>query len=90
VELRPLLELYIDRTPGALLEEKTASVAWHYRRVALRLHPGDRRRPTDEELFKRPLPEQAWTIRVGDGGASAARYSVSGPGEVRRLLRALT
>jgi trehalose 6-phosphate synthase/phosphatase len=44
---------------------------------------------TNEELFK-ALPERAWTIRVGDGGASPARYSVSGPGEVRRLLRALT
>ena len=43
----------------------------------------------DKELFK-ALPERAWTIRVGDGGASAARYSVSGPGEVRRLLRALS
>ena len=144
-ELRPLLELYIDRTPGALLEEKTASIAWHYRRAEPEL--GELRAKqlmenleglvantplvvmhgnkkvveikesgigkgraahlwldgglpydfilaigddlTDEELFK-ALPERAWTIRVGDAGASAARYAVSGPGEVRRLLRALT
>ncbi|MFQ5943210.1 MAG: bifunctional alpha,alpha-trehalose-phosphate synthase (UDP-forming)/trehalose-phosphatase [Anaerolineales bacterium] len=32
-ELRPLLELYVDRTPGSMLEEKTASMAWHYRRA---------------------------------------------------------
>jgi trehalose 6-phosphate synthase/phosphatase len=32
-ELRPLLELYVDRTPGALLEQKSASMAWHYRRA---------------------------------------------------------
>ncbi len=32
-QLRPLLEVYVDRTPGAMLEEKTASLAWHYRRA---------------------------------------------------------
>lgn len=32
-ELRPLLESYLDRTPGAILEEKSASLAWHYRRA---------------------------------------------------------
>jgi trehalose 6-phosphate synthase/phosphatase len=32
-ELRPLLESYLDRTPGAILEEKSASMAWHYRRA---------------------------------------------------------
>ena len=32
-ELRPLFELYVDRTPGALIEEKAASLAWHYRQV---------------------------------------------------------
>ncbi|MFX1520012.1 MAG: bifunctional alpha,alpha-trehalose-phosphate synthase (UDP-forming)/trehalose-phosphatase [Promethearchaeota archaeon] len=32
-EIRPLLELYVDRTPGALIEEKDFSLAWHYRRV---------------------------------------------------------
>lgn len=30
-ELRPLFELYLDRTPGSLLEEKDYSIAWHYR-----------------------------------------------------------
>jgi trehalose 6-phosphate synthase/phosphatase len=29
--LRPLLQLYVDRTPGALLEEKEYALAWHYR-----------------------------------------------------------
>ncbi|MFX1465917.1 MAG: bifunctional alpha,alpha-trehalose-phosphate synthase (UDP-forming)/trehalose-phosphatase [Promethearchaeota archaeon] len=32
-ELRSLLELYVDRTPGALIEEKDFSLAWHYRQV---------------------------------------------------------
>ncbi len=32
-ELRPVLEIYVDRTPGASLEEKGRSLAWHYRRA---------------------------------------------------------
>ncbi len=30
-KLRPVLELYVDRTPGALLEEKDYSLAFHFR-----------------------------------------------------------
>lgn len=31
--VRPILNLYVDRLPGALLEEKEFSLAWHYRRA---------------------------------------------------------
>ncbi|MCB1172861.1 MAG: bifunctional alpha,alpha-trehalose-phosphate synthase (UDP-forming)/trehalose-phosphatase [Leptospiraceae bacterium] len=31
-DVRPVLELYMDRTPGSLVEEKEHSLAWHYRR----------------------------------------------------------
>ena len=31
--VRPILQLYVDRLPGALLEEKEFSLAWHYRRT---------------------------------------------------------
>jgi len=31
--IRPVLELYADRTPGALVEEKDFSLVWHYRRA---------------------------------------------------------
>lgn len=31
-KIRPLLELHVDRTPGAFIEEKEFSMAWHYRR----------------------------------------------------------
>jgi trehalose 6-phosphate synthase/phosphatase len=31
--VRPVLQLYVDRLPGALLEEKEFSLAWHYRRA---------------------------------------------------------
>ncbi len=29
--IRPILELYMDRTPGSLIEEKEFSLVWHYR-----------------------------------------------------------
>jgi trehalose 6-phosphate synthase/phosphatase len=29
--VRPILQLFVDRLPGALLEEKEYSLAWHYR-----------------------------------------------------------
>jgi trehalose 6-phosphate synthase/phosphatase len=32
-QVRPLLELYVDRTPGAFIEEKSYSLTWHYRRA---------------------------------------------------------
>ena len=31
--VRPILQLYVDRLPEALLEEKEFSLAWHYRRA---------------------------------------------------------
>ncbi len=31
--VRPILQVYLDRLPGALLEEKEFSLAWHYRRA---------------------------------------------------------
>lgn len=32
-EIRRVLELYVERTPGSFVEEKTFSLVWHYRRV---------------------------------------------------------
>jgi trehalose 6-phosphate synthase/phosphatase len=32
-KLRPVLEVYVDRTPGSALEEKGAALVWHYRRA---------------------------------------------------------
>ena len=33
--VRPILQLFVDRLPGALLEEKEFSLAWHYRHADL-------------------------------------------------------
>jgi trehalose 6-phosphate synthase/phosphatase len=32
-QIRPILELYVDRTPGAHIEEKDFSIVWHYRKT---------------------------------------------------------
>ncbi len=31
--IRPVLEYYVDRTPGSFIEEKEYSIVWHYRNV---------------------------------------------------------
>jgi trehalose 6-phosphate synthase/phosphatase len=31
--IKPILELYVDRTPGSFIEEKKYSLVWHYRKV---------------------------------------------------------
>ena len=36
-EIRPLLELFMDRTPGAFIEEKEFSLVWHYRNAEPKL-----------------------------------------------------
>jgi trehalose 6-phosphate synthase/phosphatase len=33
LKLKPLLDVYADRLPGALVEEKEYSLVWHYRRA---------------------------------------------------------
>ena len=32
-EIRPVMETYVDRTPGSFIEEKDHSLVWHFRRV---------------------------------------------------------
>ncbi|RCH54798.1 bifunctional alpha,alpha-trehalose-phosphate synthase (UDP-forming)/trehalose-phosphatase [Mucilaginibacter hurinus] len=32
-DIYPVLETYVDRTPGAFIEEKNFSLVWHYRKV---------------------------------------------------------
>ncbi|WP_167618932.1 bifunctional alpha,alpha-trehalose-phosphate synthase (UDP-forming)/trehalose-phosphatase [Maribellus sediminis] len=35
--IMPVLESYVDRTPGSLIEEKTYSLVWHYRKADIEL-----------------------------------------------------
>lgn len=135
----PVLEHFMDRTPGSLIEEKEFSIVWHYRmadpefgewlanelvanleqmladtelrafrgnkivevkpgwankgevlarlteavpHAAFCLAAGDDR--TDEDLFAR-LPEDAWTVHIGDR-RTRAKYCLSNAEELRRLL----
>jgi trehalose 6-phosphate synthase/phosphatase len=32
-DMRPILEIYVDRTPGSFIEEKDYSLVWHFRKV---------------------------------------------------------
>jgi len=32
-EIRPILEMYVDRTPGSFIEEKDFSLSWHYKHI---------------------------------------------------------
>ncbi|MDH5396730.1 MAG: bifunctional alpha,alpha-trehalose-phosphate synthase (UDP-forming)/trehalose-phosphatase [Cyclobacteriaceae bacterium] len=32
-KIRPILESYVDKTPGSFIEEKHYSIVWHYRKV---------------------------------------------------------
>jgi trehalose 6-phosphate synthase/phosphatase len=32
-DIRPILELYVDRTPGSFIETKDFSLVWHYRKA---------------------------------------------------------
>jgi len=140
--VRPILQLFVDRLPGALLEEKEFSLAWHYRRadpeqasqrakellddlagytrnIDVQVFEGNKvieirnsgvnkgtaglewlkqYSPdfvlgigddwTDEDLF-RALPATAFSVRVGLA-TTAARYYLSGPATVRKLLHELS
>ena len=33
LQLRPIFEVFVDRTPGSMLEEKGAALVWHFRRA---------------------------------------------------------
>jgi len=143
--VRPIFQLYLDRLPGALLEEKEFSLAWHFRRadpeqasqrakellddlagytrnIDVQVFEGNKVieirnagvdkgtaglewlnqfNPdfilgvgddwTDEDLF-RALPASAYSVRVGlaNTAARAARYYLSSPVTVRRMLRELS
>ncbi len=138
IELKKVLEGYVNRTPGSFIEEKDYSLVWHYRKVETGLgeirtreltshlkylagnknlqvleghkvveiknseinkgraamHWLDKYKTdfvmamgddwTDEDTFL-VMPEKAVSVKVGSA-ASAAKYSVHSPQDVRNLL----
>jgi trehalose 6-phosphate synthase/phosphatase len=72
---------------NAGINKGTAAARWLARFPAdFVLALGDDR--TDEDTF-RAMPDSAYTVRVGKGARSLARFNVSSPAEVRQLLRRL-
>ena len=69
------------------INKGTAASRWLARYPAdFILALGDDR--TDEDTF-RALPPEAYTVKVGNGGRSLARFNISSPAAVRQLLRQL-
>jgi len=83
-EIRPILELYVDRTPGSFIEEKEFSLVWHYRKAD----------PELAQLRARELRDAllhitgAYSIKVGLS-PSKARFNIGSLYEVRSLLKTL-
>jgi trehalose 6-phosphate synthase/phosphatase len=72
---------------NAGLNKGTAAARWLERYApTFALALGDDR--TDEDTF-RAMPPEAYTVRVGTGARSLARYNLASPIEVRHLLRKL-
>ena len=72
---------------NAGINKGTAAVRWLSQyEPGFMLAIGDDR--TDEDTF-RALPPEAYTVRVGSAQHSAARFHLSSPTEVRKLLRQL-
>jgi trehalose 6-phosphate synthase/phosphatase len=54
----PLLEQFTAATPGSLIEQKTAGLAWHYRMADLdfgQMHARELARRLDKEAFELPI-----------------------------------
>ena len=140
-QIRPIIEHYVDRTPGSFIEEKDFSLVFHHRttdpglglvrslelkdtlleltgtldlevqegnKIILVKNAGIHKGRaagrwvhqdgygfilcagddwTDEDMFS-VLPASAWSLRVGLK-VSRARYNLTSPQEVRRLLKEL-
>jgi trehalose 6-phosphate synthase/phosphatase len=77
-EIRPLLDLYVDRTPGSFVEEKGFSLSWHYRRADARL-ASVRAKELKEDLinltenFGVRVLEGSKVIEIKDAGVNKGR-----------------
>jgi trehalose 6-phosphate synthase/phosphatase len=88
-ELRPLLELYVERVPGSQLEEKDSSLVWHYRRADPELGALRAKELADDVVFYRSSLEvqvlegkKALEVRnagVTKGAAARAALALEAP-----------
>ncbi len=84
-KLRPLLQLYVDRVPGSLLEEKDHALVWHYRLADAELGAVRAKELTDDVVnytanFDVQVLEGKKAIEVRNAGVNkgaAAREAVA-------------
>jgi len=86
-EVRPILEQFVDRVPGSLIEDKAVGLAWHYREADPTLGAWQAR-----ELFQHLselLPDQGVQVMRGNKVIEVRPASVSKGLTAKRLLRSL-
>lgn len=83
-EIRHIMELYADRTPGAMVEEKSYSLAWHYRRVEAGL--GALRAHELMEDVRHVLADRGLQLLQGDKVVEIKNISVNKGKAARRWL----
>jgi len=80
-EIRPLLELYMDRTPSSFIEEKEFSLVWHYRKSDSELSAMRLRELTDELVdltanLNLQILEGSKVVEVKNSGISKGRAAL--------------
>jgi len=80
-EIRPLLELYMDRTPGSFIEEKEFSLVWHYRKADSELSTMRVRELTDELVnltanLNLQILEGSKVVEVKNSGVNKGRAAL--------------
>lgn len=85
-EIRPILELFVDRTPGAFIEEKEFSLVWHNRGVPSRL-ASTRAGELKEALFHL-APGMNLTVMEGRRVLEIKNAGVDKGSAAERLVRA--
>ena len=80
-EVRPILELYVDRTPGSFVEEKEFSLVWHYRKADPRLGELRAREVVDDLLnltanLNLQVLEGSKVVEVKNAGVNKGRAAL--------------
>ena len=80
-QIRPILEVYVDRTPGSFMEEKEFSLVWHYRKADPELASVRARELKEALLYltanlKLGVMEGSGVIEIKDAGINKGRAAI--------------
>lgn len=84
-EIRPVMEVYVDRTPGAYLEDKGSALVWHYRRAEPEL--GSLRSKELIDTLEAYLSNTTLHVMQGDKVIEVKESSVNKGRAAQRWLR---